>query len=81
MANNQNNFPSLMRRARWDRIGGVLVVFIILIVLIVVIARSCGKKKDPSDGLMYQTLRRGQYEFLCCACILRIIEETEEALE
>ena len=42
---------------------------------------ECGRKKDPADGLMYQTLQRGQYEFLCCACILRIIEETEEALE
>ena len=49
MANKQDNFPSLMRRARWDRIGGVLVAFIILIVLIVVIARSCGKKKEPAQ--------------------------------
>lgn len=47
----KNNFPALMRRARWDRLGAVLVIFIVLIVLIVLAAKSCGKKEDtaPAD--------------------------------
>ena len=49
MANKQNNFPALMRRARWDRLIGVLVVFVVLIVIIVSIAKSCGKKKEAVE--------------------------------
>ncbi len=47
----QNEFKALMRRARWDRIGGAFAVLVILIVLIVCIASSCGKKEDtePAD--------------------------------
>lgn len=36
-----------MRRARWDRLLGVLVVFIILIVIIVSISKGCSKKERP----------------------------------
>ena len=43
----QNDFQSLMKRARWDRLFGALIVLVLLIILIVCIARSCSKQKDP----------------------------------
>lgn len=53
MANNNNNFPSMMKRARWDRLLGALVVLVVLIVVIVTLAKSCGKNKTgdtPATG-------------------------------
>ena len=44
---NQNEFRSLMKRARWDRLFGALIVLVLLIILIVCIARSCSKQKEP----------------------------------
>lgn len=46
---NRNNFQSMMKRARWDRLGGALVVLIILILLIVLIAKGCHKEKEPAQ--------------------------------
>ncbi len=47
---NQNDFRSLMKRARWDRLFGALIVLVLLIILIVCIARSCSKQKDPEPA-------------------------------
>ncbi|MCR4645204.1 MAG: N-acetylmuramoyl-L-alanine amidase [Oscillospiraceae bacterium] len=44
---NRNDFKSLMKRARWDRLFGALIVLVLLIILIVCICRSCSKKKEP----------------------------------
>lgn len=48
----QKEFNALMKRARWDRIGGAFAALVILIVLIVCIASACGKKKEtePADA-------------------------------
>lgn len=46
---NQNDFQSLMKRARWDRLFGALIVLVLLIILIVCIARSCSKDKEPAQ--------------------------------
>ena len=46
---NQNDFKSLMKRARWDRLFGALIVLVLLIILIVCICRSCSKKKEPTQ--------------------------------
>lgn len=48
MANNSNHFQSMMRRARWDRLIGALVILIILLVVLVSCTKSCGKGK-PED--------------------------------
>lgn len=50
MADNKNNFPSMMRRARWDRLLAALLVLLIPILLIVLLVRSCGKQKEPEPG-------------------------------
>jgi len=47
MAN--NNRRNLMRRARWDRIIGALIVLILLIVLLVSALKSCGKNKNTVE--------------------------------
>ena len=48
MADQKNNFPSMMRRARWDRILAALLVVLVPIILISLLAKSCGKDK-PED--------------------------------
>ena len=44
---------------------------------------ECHEKKDPSEGVMFigDRPQNGQFEFLCCSCITKIIEEMEEAFE
>ena len=47
--NNKVNFPTLMKRARWDRLLAALAVVLIPIILISLLAKSCGKKKEPES--------------------------------
>lgn len=49
MANKNSQFQILMKRARWDRLLGTLVVFVILIIIIASIAKSCGKEKPDTE--------------------------------
>lgn len=46
---NNDDFRSLMRRARWDRLFGALVALVILIVLFVSVCKSCSRDKDAED--------------------------------
>lgn len=43
---NTNEFRSLMRRARWDRLIGALVVLILIIVLIVTMFKGCASDNE-----------------------------------
>lgn len=45
---NQNEFQKLLKRARWDRLFGALIVFVLLIILIVCIAKGCSKDKGEN---------------------------------
>ena len=46
---NQNNFPAMMRRARWDRLLAALLVVLIPIILISLLVKSCSKDKKPKQ--------------------------------
>ena len=46
---NKPNFPSLMRRARWDRLLAALAVLAVPIIIICLLVKSCGKKNDKPD--------------------------------
>lgn len=48
MANRKRQ--NLLRRARWDRIFGALIILILLIVLLVSALKSCGKNKESANG-------------------------------
>lgn len=45
----QNDFQKLLKRARWDRLFGALIVFVLLIILIVCIAKGCSKKDEGGE--------------------------------
>ena len=47
MADNNNNFQSMMHRARWDRLLAALLVILVPIILICLLAKSCSKNKKP----------------------------------
>ena len=49
MANN-SEFQKLMRRARWDRLFGALIVLVLLIILLTCIFKSCGKDTEETGG-------------------------------
>ncbi len=49
MANN-SEFQKLMRRARWDRLFGALIVLVLLIILLTCIFKSCGKDAAETGG-------------------------------
>lgn len=43
---NNDNFQSLMRRARWDRIIGALIALLIVILLFASLVKSCSRDED-----------------------------------
>lgn len=49
MANN-SEFQKLMRRARWDRLLGALIVLVLLIFLLTFVFKSCGKNAEETGG-------------------------------
>ena len=46
---NKDDFRSLMKRARWDRLIGALIVLILIIVMFVSCVKSCAGEPDAVD--------------------------------